>query len=317
MSVVTVRCGDRRWSRTEAALRIGLITPIVLLLPRAHNEWEIDASVDDLIAVAQAADRLGYHHLTASEHVAVPVDVEARRGQRYWDALSTLAWLGARTERVRLQTNMIVLGYHHPLEIVKHYGTLDRLSNGRLILGVGVGSLREEFALLGKEFEGRGERADDALRAIRAVWGEPEPRYSGTHYSFDGVVVDPSGMPNPPPIWVGGRTQRSLRRAVELGDAWVPFLLGHEEVAAMLARAGDTEAWEARGTPLDVVLWPEPVLDVLADPDAVREQAAVHLEAGANILNYRFTSDSLSHYLEQMEALTEILGFDWDRPPAR
>ena len=76
-------------------------------------------------------------------------------------------------------------------------------------------------------------------------------------------------------------------------------------------------AWEARATPIDVGLWPEPVLDVLADPDGVREQAAVHIEAGATILNYRFTSDSLAQYLEQMEALTEILDFDWDRPPAR
>lgn len=296
-------------------MRIGLITPIVLLLPRAHNEWEVDASVEDLVAVAQAADRLGYHHLTASEHIAVPVDVEARRGKRYWDLLSTFGYLGALTEQIRLATNMIVLGYHHPLEIVKHYGTLDRLTGGRLILGVGVGSLREEFELLGKEFEGRGERADDALRAIRAVWGEREPRYSGTHWSFDGVVVDPAGVQDRPPIWVGGRTQRSLRRTVELGDAWVPFLLGHEEVATMLARARDTEAWEARETPLDVALWPEPVLDVIADPDDVREQAAVHIEAGATILNYRCKSNSLAEYLEQMEALTEVLDFDWDRAP--
>jgi probable F420-dependent oxidoreductase len=294
---------------TVGGVRLGIITPIVLLLPRAHNEWEVDATVDDLVTVAQTADRLGYHHLTASEHIAVPVDVEARRGKRYWDLLSTLAYLAAVTERIRLATNMIVLGYHHPLEIVKHYGTLDRLSGGRLILGVGVGSLREEFELLGKEFAGRGERADDALRAIGAVWGDREPRYDGSHYSFDNVVVDPAGVQQPrPPIWVGGRTQRSLRRAVELGDAWVPFLLGRHEVAAMLARARDTRAWDARSEPLDVALWPEPMLDVLAEADAVRAQAAEHLESGATILNYRFKSRSLAHYLEQLEALTAILG---------
>lgn len=297
-------------------MRIGLITPIVLLLPRAHNEWEIDGTVEDVVAVAQAADRLGYHHLTASEHVAVPIDVEARRGKRYWDLLSTLGYLGALTERIRLATNMVVLGYHHPLEIVKHYGTLDQLTGGRVILGIGVGSLQEEFELLDKQFDGRGEKADDALRAIRAAWGEREPKYAGPYYSFDGVVVDPCGVQDQPPIWVGGRTQRSLRRAVELGDAWVPFLLSHEEVAAMLARARDTEAWEARDTRLDVALWPEPVLDVIADPEEVREQANVHLEVGANILNYRLRSDSLAQYLEQMEALTEVLDFDWNPAPA-
>jgi probable F420-dependent oxidoreductase len=293
-------------------VRVGLITPIVLLLPRAHNEWEVDATVQDLVTVARDADRLGYYHLMASEHVAVPVDVEARRGKRYWDLLSTFGYLAAVTERIRLATNMIVLGYHHPLEIVKHYGTLDRLSGGRVILGVGVGSLREEFALLGKEFEGRGERADDALRAIRAVWGEREPRYAGTHYSFDDVVMDPTGVQTRPPIWVGGRTPRSLRRAVELGDAWVPFLLGEEEVAGMLGRVRDTPAWAARAAPLEVALWPEPVLDVLADPDAVRTQADQHIAAGATMLNYRFRSESVSQYLEQMEALTEVLDFDWE-----
>src|SRR4029079_11343698 len=106
----------------------------------------------------------------------------------------------------------------------------------------------------------------------------------------------------------------SLRRAVELGDAWVPFLLGHEEVAAMLARARDTEAWGARTEPLDVALWPEPVLDAITDPDAVREQAEQHIDAGATILNYRFPSESLEQHLDQMEALTEILEFAWDAP---
>lgn len=288
-------------------MRLGIITPIVILLPRSHSSWEIDARVGDLVAVAQAADQLGYHHLTASEHIAVPVDVEARRGQRYWDLVATLSYLAAVTERIRLATNMVVLPYHHPLEIVKHYGTLDRLSGGRLILGVGVGSLREEFDLLDKPFAGRGDLSDDAIRAVRTAWGEREPRYDGTHFSFADVVVDPTGVQNRVPIWVGGRTPRSLRRAVELGDAWVPFLLGPDEVRTMLDRARDTDAWSARTTALDVALWPEPALDPLGPRDQIIEQAERHLAAGATILNYRFPSRSLAHHLEQMEALTTIL----------
>jgi probable F420-dependent oxidoreductase len=293
-------------------MRIGIITPIVILLPRSHNEWEIDASVDDLVAVATAADRLGYHHLTASEHIAVPVDVEARRGKRYWDLLSTLSFLAASTRSIRLATNMVVLPYHHPLEVVKRYGTLDRLSGGRLILGVGVGSLRDEFELLGKDFEGRGDRADDALRAIRASWGRREPRYDGDHYRFGDVAVDPTGVQEQPPIWVGGRTGRSLRRALELGDAWVPFLLSPEEVRSMLDRAAESPAAQARARPLDVALWPEPAVDVLREPDRIREQADQHRSAGATILNYRFPSRSRQHHLEQMEALTGLLDFSWE-----
>ncbi|HYF46855.1 MAG TPA: LLM class F420-dependent oxidoreductase [Acidimicrobiales bacterium] len=293
-------------------MRVGIITPIVILLPRSHNQWEVDASVEDLVEVAQAADRFGYHHLTASEHIAIPVDVEARRGMRYWDLLSTLSYLAACTQSIRLATNMVVLPYHHPLEVVKHYGTLDRLSGGRLVLGVGVGSLREEFDLLGKGFEGRGDRADDALRAIRASWGRREPQYDGEHYAFRDVVVDPTGVQDQPPVWVGGRTPRSLRRALELGDAWVPFLLGPDEVRSMLDRAMATPTAEARTRPLDVALWPEPALDVLGEAARVREQAEEHLAAGATILNYRFPSRSLAHHLEQMEALTEVLDLSWD-----
>lgn len=289
------------------ALRLGIITPIVILLTRSHNQWEIDAGVEDLVAVARAADLHGYHHLTASEHVAVPLDVEPRRGKRYWDLLATLSYLAAVTERIRLATNMVVLPYHHPLEVLKHYRTLDRLSNGRLILGVGVGSLRPEFEVLGKPFEGRGELADDALRAILAGWDELVPSYEGPHYRFDDFVVDPTPVQQRPPLWVGGRTRRSLRRAVELGDAWVPFLLEPGEVAEMITWARSLPSWYERDEPLDVVIWPEPAVDPLTEPDRIRAQAAEILALGATILNYRFRSDSLAQHLEQMAALPDVL----------
>lgn len=292
-------------------MRLGIITPVVILLPRAHNPWEVDATVDDLVEVARAADRLGYHHLTASEHVAVPVDVEARRGKRYYDLLATLSYLAAVTTRIRLATNMVVLPYHHPLQIVKRYGTLDRLSGGRLILGVGVGSLAEEFAMLGRDLDGRGPRSDDAIRAVRAAWGVREPEYDGPHWSFRDVVVDPTGVQPHLPVWVGGRTAPSLRRAVELGDAWVPFIIGPDEVRALLDRARHTAAWDARAVPLDVALWPEPVLDPITEPTRVVDQAAEHVAAGATILNYRFPSRSVAHHVEQMEALTTLLDPTW------
>ena len=148
---------------------------------------------------------------------------------------------------------MLVLGYHHPLEIVKRYGTLDLVSRGRLILGVGVGSLEEEFALLGAEFGDRGARADDAIRALRASFGHEEPEYHGEHYDYAGVMVRPAGIQTPPPIWIGGRTARSLRRAVELGDGWAPFGLPVDAMAEMLTAGRDPATWScspiARSTP--------------------------------------------------------------------
>ena len=139
-------------------MRYGLITPVILLNPRVVNEWEREADIDEVAAIAEAADRLGYHHLTASNHIAIPHEASARRGRRYWDPAVTLGFVAARTERIRLATFCLVLGYHHPLEIVKRYGTLDHVSGGRVILGVGVGSLKEEFDLIGAPFEDRGPR---------------------------------------------------------------------------------------------------------------------------------------------------------------
>lgn len=282
------------------------MTPVLTRLPRAHARWEEDAGIGDVVRLALEAERLGYHHLTCSEHVAVPRDVAEVRGSTYWDPLATFGYLAARTETIRLATHVLVLGYHHPLEIAKRYGTLDQVSDGRLILGVGVGSLREEFDLLGAEFDGRGERADDALRALRASLAEREPSYHGTHYDFDGFVVDPPARQPRVPLWIGGRTARSLRRAVELADGWAPFGLGRAEIADAVARARDTDAYARREEPLEVVLQNERPFDPSAEPEAVRDAVGRLADAGATILNARFVHHSLEHYLEQLAAMVNL-----------
>ena len=283
-------------------MRLGLITPVLTLNPRVHNEWERTGSFGDVVEIVTAADRLGFHHITCSEHVAVPVRDEATRGARYWDALASFGYLAARTTTLRLATHVLVLGYHHPLEIAKRYGTLDQVSGGRLILGVGVGSLEEEFDLLGADFAGRGARADDALRALRAALSEREPHYSGTHFSFGGVVVDPHALQERVPMWVGGRSPRSLRRALELGDGWAPFGLTADEVAAALVRYG---------RPDDVVLAPEPPLDPMHAPEQSLATIERYTDAGATVLNLRLVHRSAAHCCEQLEALMDLL------PPAQ
>lgn len=215
-------------------MRFGLSTPVVIQLPGAASDWEARGGIDDIAEIATAADELGFAHLTCSEHVAVPEEVAAVRGATYWDPLATLAFLAARTTRIRLVTSVLVLGYHHPLEIAKRYGTLDRISRGRLTLGVGVGSLREEFELLDCAWGDRGARADDAMKALRASLSSSRPAYDGPYYRYDSVIVEPCAVQPRVPIWVGGRTRRSLRRAVDLGDGWTPFGLTTAEIAKLL-----------------------------------------------------------------------------------
>jgi probable F420-dependent oxidoreductase len=280
-------------------LKLGITTPVVTNVAGARLTWEQDATIDDIGRVAEAADRLGYHHLTCSEHIGMPASEAGRRGARYWDPLATLGYVAARTTQIRLATMTLVLGYHHPLEIVKRYGTLDHVSRGRVILGVGVGSLKEEFDLLGVPFDDRGARADDALRALRAALPSNEPAYDGEFYSFGGLTVDPCALQAHMPIWIGGHTKRSLRRALTLADGWAPFNVPVATAAEWLRDRDVPEGFE-------VVLPADRPLDPAKDPDATMETLQTMAAAGTTTLSARFVHHSLDHYLEQLHALAEL-----------
>jgi probable F420-dependent oxidoreductase len=288
-------------------MKLGIITPVLSQFPGAYGPWEPDATIDDVARIAQRGDELGYVILTCPEHVVIPAAVpegELYPGSCYWDPLATFGYLAAHTERIGLATIVLPLPYHHPLEIAKRYGTLDRICNGRLVLGLGTGYLKPEFETLGIPFEGRNERSDDAIRALRASFGRREPEYEGSHYRFRGMLVDPCGIQQPPPIWIGGNTRRSLRRAVELGDTWYPFAVTPEQVAAWLAEAKSTDAWQARERPVEVFLAAR--LDPIGAPDEAAAAARALQDAGADGLMLRFFHDSLEHYLEQLEAMTKV-----------
>lgn len=287
-------------------MKLGIVTPGLTLLPRAHAQWEETATFADVVGIVQEAERLGYHHCTCSEHVAVPVEIAAVRGGRYYDPLATFGALGALTTTIRFAAHVLVLGYHHPLAIAKRYGTLDVVTGGRLLLGVGVGSLEEEFELLGASFADRGARADDAMRALRASLSQPRPEYHGEYFDFGGFLVEPCAIQDPVPMWVGGRTYRSLRRAVELGDGWAPFGLRTAELTEMIAKARTTDAWAARTTPVEVIVQNEHPLDPLAEPDRVGEQLRRFTEIGATGVNVRFVHHSPAHYREQLAALAAL-----------
>ena len=268
------------------------------MLPNAHAAWEEDAQWSDVVDIVRAADRLGYDHITCSEHVAVPTTDAAIRGGRYWDPLATFGYLAAVTTSIRFATYVLVLGYHHPLDIVKRYGTLDEVTGGRLVLGVGVGTLKAEFDLLGARFDGRGARADDALRALRAAFGDRTPSYRGDHFSLGDVVVEPAGRARAVPIWIGGQGARSLRRAVDLADGWAPFGLKPAAAQALLDEVG---------RPRDVVLQPPRPIDAVGDPDTARVVLDELRVAGATHATRRIVHHSAAHYVEQLEAAQELV----------
>jgi probable F420-dependent oxidoreductase len=238
----------------------------------------------------------------APEHVALPAG--RAEGTRYWDPLTTLGYLAAQTRRIRLAPLVVVLGYHHPLEIVKRYGTLDLISGGRVVLGVGVGGTEGEFALLGASFRDRGKRADDSIAAIRASLGVTVPAYEGTYYSFSGMVVDPT-LRAGTPLWVGGGSRAALRRALRTGRGWAPTGLQPEDAGALLA---ELDPGQERDPEFEVVFLPraEQVTDPLGDPDGTRSFLARLSAAGVTTLLPRILSQSAGHYTDQLAALAAL-----------
>ncbi|PZG15963.1 LLM class flavin-dependent oxidoreductase [Nonomuraea aridisoli] len=155
---------------------------------------------------ALTVEALGYDLLMISDHVAVTPDVAQQYPAPFYEPFTTLSWLAGVTERIRLGTSVLIVPYRHPLLVARMAANLARISDGRLVLGVGVGWARQEFEALGVPFERRGRLTDDHLRAMRAAWADEDDYRSG-----------------PIPIWVGGNSEAGMRRAVLLGDAWHPL----------------------------------------------------------------------------------------------
>lgn len=179
----------------------------------------VQPTTDAIVAVAKSAERLGYDSVWATDHVLVPKD-KPRYGNVF-EAITTLAYLAGMTRRIRLGTSILVLPQRHAVIVAKEIATLDALSGGRVILGIGLGWIEDEFKTLGADFHRRGRHTDEALRVMKALWTETDPRFEGSFYRFGDVLFDPRpAQRGGPPIWLGGYSDATLRRTAALGDAW-------------------------------------------------------------------------------------------------
>lgn len=197
--------------------------------------WELEAGPEDLLEVARACDRNDFFYVAVCDHVCVPRDRSETMRTTWYDTVATLGWLAAATRRVRLLSHVFVLAYRHPLVAAKSFATLDALSGGRVILGVGAGHLEAEFEALGVDFSRRGRLLDEGIEAVRAAFlGEYVTR-EGTGWSARDVGLRPRPVQSPrPPIWVGGSTPAALRRAAERGDGWLPQGTPRAEIPAAI-----------------------------------------------------------------------------------
>jgi alkanesulfonate monooxygenase SsuD/methylene tetrahydromethanopterin reductase-like flavin-dependent oxidoreductase (luciferase family) len=215
----------------DGVLAYGTQLPVQALSVRVSMPWEQEGTVDDMVRVARACDDAGFLYVAVCHHVAIPPEPAEMMSTQWFDPIATLSYLAANTTRTRLMSNVFVAGYQHPLVAAKAFATLDTLSNGRAIVGIGAGHVEGEFDALGVSFKGRGEVTDHALVTLEDAL---------TDEWTNGVGQRPRPVQQPhPPIWIGGSGRPALRRVAHLGDGWIPQ-------ATPLDQLGDDIAWILR-----------------------------------------------------------------------
>jgi probable F420-dependent oxidoreductase len=287
----------------EAGRRvIGLQLPVQAQSTYFVADWERDAGPAELALVAQACDDAGFAYVGVCDHVALPEAVADSMGYHWVDPIATLSWLAGQTRRVRLLTHVYVLPYRHPLVAAKQFATLDHLSGGRAICGLGAGHVEAEFSRLGADFGGRGGTMDTSVPLLVAAL---------ENEVVEGFGARPRPVQQPrPPLWLAGSSAPAVRRAARLGDGWLPQGPATSEHVALLRaereRAGRTGAF-AIGTITPFLYvgtpgWDLPADTLVAGPEEMATRLVDTVPGGVNQWQVRFRARSATELCDQIGA---------------
>ncbi|MFJ6985106.1 MULTISPECIES: TIGR03619 family F420-dependent LLM class oxidoreductase [unclassified Streptomyces] len=276
--------------------------------------WETGAGAADLVAVARAADRAGFAYVAVCDHVAIPRRLAGAMSTVWYDPVATLAHLAAVTGRARLLSHVAVVGLRHPLLTAKQYATLDHLSGGRLVLGVGAGHVPEEFAAVGADFGRRGAVLDETIDALRAALGPEEfPEHHGKFHDFADLGQRPRPAQARVPLWVGGSSPAAVRRAALRGDGWLPQGDPRAELPDRIDRIRRLRDEAGRTGPFTVGALTEPLYvgaagwdtgrrTVTGAPEEIAESLRAYRAMGVHQIQVRFRSRSRSELIDQIAA---------------
>lgn len=301
-------------------LSYGMQLPIQSQSTMYAEPWEVGATPADLAEIARTADRSGFRYLASCEHVAIPRRLAAAMSTVWYDPVATLSYLAGITERVRLMSHVAVVGLRHPLATAKAYATVDHLSGGRLILGVGAGHVREEFEALGADFEGRGRVLDESIDALRAALGPEEyPEFEGERFAFSGLGQLPRPAQERVPVWVGGSSPAAVRRAALRGDGWLPQGDPRDRLPQQIAKVRALRAEAGIEEPIGIGAITEPLY--VGEPDwsvgrrtlsGKPEELAASLREyramGVDQIQVRFRSRDVRELTDQMAAFGSDVG---------
>ncbi|UGQ09292.1 TIGR03619 family F420-dependent LLM class oxidoreductase [Yinghuangia sp. ASG 101] len=298
----------------SGGLHYGMQLPIQAQSALFAEEWEKSASAEALAAVARACDRGGFAYIAVCDHTAIPRDHASTMGTEWWDTMTTLGWLAGITGHVRLLSHVAVLAHRHPMTAAKAFATLDVVSGGRAVVGAGAGHVEAEFAMLGRDFGGRGAALDESLELLDLALREEFVTYAGERFRVDDMGQRPRPVQVPrPPIWVGGSAAPALRRAARYGDGWLPQGSPRATFPGQVAQLRRLrEEFGRADEPLDIGAIPEPLYvgtpgwdvgdrTVTGSPERIAESLRWYREQGAHQVQVRFRSRDPKELIGQIE----------------
>ena len=282
--------------------------------------WGPGATREALITLARRVEGLGFDSVWASDHIVIPTQIRSRypynatgdfplpATANFLEPLTALAVVAGATERVQLGTTVLVLPHRHPVLAAKTLSTLDHLAPGRVILGAGVGWMREEIELLGAPYDRRGAWTDEAIRIMRACWQNERVSFRGEFFSFPEVGFAPRPAHGSIPIWIGGHTPRALRRVAELGDGWhaafaSPAVMreGLEKLRAACAKVGRDPATITLSVRMGVPA-KRPSAEVLDELKALRDVGVSHVIVETRVTDVDDSTRILERFVNEVRA---------------
>lgn len=293
---------------------VGLQLPVAAQSTMFAAPWEAEAGTIELVKVAKACDRAGFFYVAVCDHVAVPREPAKAMSTIWYDPIATMGFLAAATKHVRLMSYVWVAAYRHPLMTAKAFMTLDALSGGRVILGVGAGHLQGEFATLGVDFTQRGKLLDEAIDVVTKAFLDEWVEHDGPRWPIHDMGLRPRPLQRPrPPIWVGGNTPAALKRAATRGDGWLPQGTFRDQLPGQIATIKEHRRTARGDQPIEIGANSEwlyigtPSFDLgpnarSGSAESIADSLLALKTMGVNHCGVRFRSRSCDELVDQIEA---------------
>ncbi|MDA8358521.1 MAG: TIGR03619 family F420-dependent LLM class oxidoreductase [Actinomycetota bacterium] len=289
-------------------------------------EWETRSGPDELARIARTADEADFFYLGVCDHTAIPERLAGAMSTVWYDTTATLGWLAGITARARILSHVLVLAQRHPLRAAKELSTLDVLSGGRLVVGVGAGHVPEEYELLTGGFAERGRHLDEAIQALVLAFTQQFPELPGPRWPVSKMGLAPRPVQQPrPPIWVGGSSRPAIRRAAAFGDGWLPQGTRRADLPEQISLLRRWRDQLRDGAPIDIGTiaepiylvghgtggdagWDQPRYVLRGGPEEVAASLRELVAMGVSHLQVRFMARTADECCDQIAAFGSSVG---------